>query len=163
MQFQRNGITVSVADQQIERIVMTHLALEPQITLFAVPPRIGAEWIGQGGIYAGIARGRDGEPDYHVIVGPEHSDDIAWQPAMDWAATIDVAGFRDFTLPWRREQSLMFANVPELFQQRAYWSREQHESYSSYAWYQNFYNGYQYNWTKLGKLRARAVRRLVIR
>ncbi len=29
-------------------------------------PAIGAEWPGQGGIYAGLMRGHDGHPDYHL-------------------------------------------------------------------------------------------------
>lgn len=31
-------------------------------------PRLGAPWPEQGGIYAGIVRGRDGAPDHHLII-----------------------------------------------------------------------------------------------
>jgi hypothetical protein len=31
-------------------------------------PRIGSEWKEQGGIYAGVMRGHDGKPDYHLIL-----------------------------------------------------------------------------------------------
>lgn len=44
-------------------------------------PRIGAPWPGQGGIYAGIQRGRDGAPDHHLIVPTKDAGriaDISW-------------------------------------------------------------------------------------
>ncbi len=31
-------------------------------------PAIGTFWAGQGGVYAGVMRGDDGQPDYHLIV-----------------------------------------------------------------------------------------------
>lgn len=34
-------------------------------------PAIGEYWPGQGGVYAGVMRGEDGQPDYHLIV-PTH-------------------------------------------------------------------------------------------
>lgn len=34
------------------------------------PPRIGSLWEEQGGIYAGVMRGHDGKPDYHLILPP---------------------------------------------------------------------------------------------
>ena len=169
MLLKKNGVEFSVADGEIARIVLERLnttehereilgdlpadALDP-------PAKIGEAW--QGGIYAGLARGRDGASDYHLIVGPEHEADIDWNAAGEWAKALDVDGWKDFSLPTRKEQALCFANVPELFQERAYWSGEQHASYSSYAWGQGFDNGGQDGWLKDGKLRARAVRRLPI-
>lgn len=45
-------------------------------------PRIGQTWPEQGGIYAGIMAGRDGKPDYHLILAPAGSagdiEDIEW-------------------------------------------------------------------------------------
>jgi hypothetical protein len=35
------------------------------------PPAIGAYWEGQGGIYSGVMRGEESQPDYHLIV-PTH-------------------------------------------------------------------------------------------
>jgi hypothetical protein len=43
-----------------------------------------------------------------------------------------------------------------------YWSSTQHAGDSGYAWGQGFGNGYQSNWLKDIKLRARAVRRIKI-
>ena len=47
----------------------------------------------------------------------------------------------------------------EAFDEAAYWASTQHASGSDCAWYQNFYYGYQDDWYKDDKLRARAVRR----
>ena len=33
-----------------------------------IPPPIGETWASQGGVYAGLMRGADGHPDYHLIV-----------------------------------------------------------------------------------------------
>ena len=33
-----------------------------------VPPAIGETWASQGGVYAGLMRGEDGQPDHHLIV-----------------------------------------------------------------------------------------------
>ena len=48
-----------------------------------IPP-IGSEWPEQGGIYAGLMRGSDGHPDYHLIVatGPDAEiEEIKWGEA----------------------------------------------------------------------------------
>ena len=33
-----------------------------------IPPPIGETWASQGGVYAGLMRGENGQPDYHLIV-----------------------------------------------------------------------------------------------
>lgn len=164
MQFQKNGITVSIDDDQIQRLVLDRLSVEPGLIHFGsiVAPRIGQVWLGQGGIYAGAMRGRDGAPDYHLIVGPEFDGISNWGELTKWAASLDIDSRRDFHLPYRKEQALCFANVPELFKPEWYWSREQLESISSIAWSQDFHNGNQLNWGKANDFRARAVRRLII-
>lgn len=50
----------------------------------------------------------------------------------------------------------------EAFEEEAYWTSTQHVSYSDCAWYQHFLNGSQNFSTTVTKLRARAVRRLII-
>ncbi|HCE07021.1 MAG TPA: hypothetical protein DEQ40_00155 [Oxalobacteraceae bacterium] len=124
-------------------------------------PAIGQQWPGQGGIYAGLSRGRDGTPDYHLIVGPELTA-AAWGNAKQQAAALVIDDHADFTLPFRAEQSLLFANVPELFKKDWYWSCEQLASGPDYAWMQNFVTGDQGDYRKSYELRARAVRRLKI-
>ncbi len=125
-------------------------------------PSIGSAWAGKGGIYAGTVRGDVGQPDYGLVVLDAERNDITWNDAMKWAASLDVAGLRDFTLPLRKEQAILFGNVPELFAKEAYWSREEHASDSDSAWCQSFDNGNQSYGRKDGELRARAVRRVPI-
>lgn len=164
MNLLRNGITISVSDDEVARIVLERLNRDvyPDTLRGIAVPRIGQYWPGQGGIYAGIMRGRDGAPDYHLIVGPEFDGTSNWNELTKWAASLAIDSRRDFDLPYRKKQALCFANVPELFKPEWYWSREQHESGSISAWFQRFSNGGQYIWGKDGDCRARAVRRLII-
>lgn len=53
--------STGLAQQFSEAIIGT-------IELTAQPPSIGQPWPGQGGIYAGLMRGENGTPDYHLIV-----------------------------------------------------------------------------------------------
>lgn len=156
------GLSISVPQHELERLVLDRLAIAEVPQTSPTPPRIGEVWNGQGGIYAGICRGRDGDADYYLIVGPEYEGTDDWSSTRKWADEISADGFTDYGLPFRKEQALCFANVPELFKQEAYWSCEQHASGSDSAWGQGFSNGGQYHWGKNDKLRARAVRRLKI-
>lgn len=125
------------------------------------PCKVGEEWAEQGGIFAGACAGR-GSRDYFLILGPEYGSDVNWYGATDWAAALDIAGHRDFALPLRVEQAVLFDRLSSLFQRNWYWSCEQHESYSSHAYNQAFYYGLQGTWYKGTELLARAVRRLII-
>lgn len=128
-------------------------------TLMPSPPKIGHYWSGHGGIYVGLAAGIDDKPDYHLIVANVDRENINWKDAQAWAKGIDVDGRTDFDLPNRREQALLFANVPQLFEPRAYWSNEAHAENARDAWCQHFNHGTQYYSAQYDKLRARAVRR----
>lgn len=123
-------------------------------------PEIGKAWPEQGGIYAGAQIGRDGGPDYFLIVGPEHESLLNWKDAREWAAGIVAEGHRDFSLPFRDEQLALFDRVRDLFKLTWYWSCEQHVSHSHHAWYLYFLNGYQDDCDKGIQGRARAVRRV---
>ena len=99
------------------------------------PPRVGEFWPEQGGVYAGVMRGADGAPDYHLIVGSEEVQSIGWggygtkvdgadsepdglantqalcaaateHPAAQWAAGLTERGMSDWYLPSRRELRL---------------------------------------------------------
>lgn len=105
---------------------------------------------------AGILLGKDGAADYFLILLPDEAIDINWEDAKKWAKK------HDGELPSRREQAILFGNLKEEFEDCAYWSCEQHASYSDYAWSQTFSNGYQGYWGKDDLLRARAVRRILV-
>ena len=107
--------------------------------------------------YAGIIVGKEGESSYHLILlaGDEQVD--SWNDAKKFAKKCGGE------LPTRREQSLLFANLKDKFQEAWYWSSEEHAQVSDYAWYQGFGSGYQYYWDKYDDgSRARAVRRVII-
>ena len=110
--------------------------------------------------YAGIITGKDGEPSYHLVLLPGQADDITWEKAMEWASK--QGGDSVASLPTRREQALLYANLKEEFEERAYWSCEAHESESGWAWSQYFGYGVQTTHDRILELRARAVRRLPI-
>ncbi len=155
-------------------------------------PRIGTEWPGEGGVYAGIGRGENGKPDYHIIV-PTCDDAFAKEitfgpardmpganseydgrantlslvnegghPAADWAHGLDIGPHSDFYLPARHELRLAWLNVPELFEKAWHWSSTQYAATPTTAWNQNFDNGLQYYDHKSYAGRARAFRRLII-
>ena len=109
-----------------------------------------------GELLAGLILGKNGEPDYHLVLLPGQAIDVNHKDATNWAKK---AGGE---LPTRREQSLLFANLKEEFEQRAYWSSELYEPDSGYAWYQYFTYGSQTDTYRINSLRARAVRRLPI-
>ena len=109
-----------------------------------------------GELLAGLILGKNGEPDYHLVLLPGQANDVTWKDAKAWAKKIGGE------LPTRREQSLLFANQREAFEARWYWSAELYAPASGSAWVQLFSNGRQdYGYLDL-KLRARAVRRLFI-
>ncbi len=110
----------------------------------------------EGEFYAGILLGKDGAPDQHVILLPGQANDVTFKQAQQFAA--DIGG----DLPTRRDQSLLFANLKEQFEERWYWSGTQHSSGSGCAWCQDFGNGDQSFNHKDYQLRARFVRRSVI-
>ena len=110
--------------------------------------------LAEGERYIGGTIAADGTVT-HVILLP---GDIKanWQKSGEWAASIGG------TLPTRVEQALLFATARDAFKQDAYWSCQEEEPESGWAWFQNFTYGGQYDYRKGTELRARAVRRLVI-
>ncbi|VWD20339.1 DUF1566 domain-containing protein [Burkholderia contaminans] len=105
--------------------------------------------------YAGLMLGENGDADYHLILLPGEAEEIEWADAGEWAE--EQGG----TLPTRREQSLLFANLKGEFEPSWYWSSERHESTSGWAWCQGFGNGTQGYHRQGSKFRARAVRRFI--
>lgn len=117
-------------------------------------PAIGSRF--NDGIYAGIIRGVNGAPDQHLVLMDGAVEEINWNDACAWAAE------RGAELPTRREQALLYANLPEQFEGRWYWSGEQHASDADCAWGQGFNDGFQSSDRKSNQFRARAVRRFAI-
>lgn len=121
----------------------------------APEPRIGEAL--DGGIYMGIVRGEDGQPDYRLVDLGEAPEPLDWADATKWAESKGGA------LPTRREQSVMFGNrAGEQYEPAWYWSSERYASNEAYAWVQNFLNGYQTSDHKDNGSRARAVRRVPV-
>lgn len=126
------------------------------------PPAIGQYWPGQGGIYIGLARGQNGEPDAHLIRGTgAPAGNLKWSAAVEWARAYTADGFTDFRLPERFEGALLYANDDEL-RADSRWCWLGTESTGSYAWNQYFSYGYQYTYRKSYEGRAVAVRRLAL-
>jgi hypothetical protein len=112
------------------------------------------EKLNEGELYAGLILGKNGAPDYHLVLLPGDAGDVTWSTAREWAA--EVGG----ELPTRRELSLLFANLREEFQRVWYWSGEQSEARSQLVWGQNFTSGIQTMYGRPFRGRARAVRRV---
>ena len=151
----------------LESIKAEHIKLADMIAAFEKQQEPSALFFPEATInlapgehYAGLVIGKDVEPSYHLVLLPGQADDITWDKAMEWAG--NQGGEYAASLPTRREQARLYANLKEEFEERAYWSCEAHESESGWAWYQLFTNGYQLISYCSYELRARAVRRLVI-
>ena len=122
-------------------------------------PKIGEFWLGMGGIYAGIARGLEGAPDYHLILAELVLENkFTWQGALDHAKTITVSGHNDFSVPTRFESALLYANLQDKMDaDNWHWTSTQFSEDN--AWLQNFSNGTQLNSYKSSERRCRFVRR----
>jgi len=105
--------------------------------------------------FAGAVLTDDGALSHYLILLPGQADDVNWTAAREWAAQ------QGGELPTRREQSLLFANLKEEFEERYYWSAERHEESSGWAWSQGFSRGAQHCLSQHDEFRARAVRRFI--
>lgn len=110
--------------------------------------------LGEGEHYAGIILGKDGAPDYHLILLAGEVAQAGWAPATTWAR--ELGG----ELPSRRELSLLFANVKEQFEREWYWSCEPQAGHPHLVWGQNFASGIQTVYGRAFRGHARAVRRV---
>ena len=131
-------------------------------TITITIPRINEPWEGQGGIYAGIGRNVDGQM-YHLILGPSAPEALTHKAATEFAAAQNIDGHTDFTLPNRRDLSLLKATLGETFRTDDwYWSSEQRAGDQDCAWAQGFRDGFQGSWSKGVKYLGVAVRRVLI-
>jgi len=134
-----------------------------QPTLTIQPPAIGQPWPGQGGIYAGISRGENGEPDAHLIVATATLGRLKWADACTQAKAHSADGHTDFRAPTRAESALCYANLKAEFNQLNdswYWTGSQYSA--GIAWVQSFDYGDQ-SWDfKFLTARVRPVRRFIL-
>ncbi|WP_019102359.1 DUF1566 domain-containing protein [Chromobacterium haemolyticum] len=72
--------TLHAPADEAARVLIEHFT-RPANKPAASLPNIGEYWPGQGGVYAGLMRGQDGQPDYHLIVAAGEAGfvkEIAW-------------------------------------------------------------------------------------
>lgn len=162
----------------------------PKITSLN-PPAIGQYWQGQGGFYAGLMRGQDDQPDYHLVVsaadigeakaitwgGKGESDPDAeseWDGQANTSALLNSAHSHpaaEYAAGLTIEEHRDFY-LPSRRELRLCWvnvpeqfTKEWYWSSTQYspnfAWGQGFGVGYQDNVLKDDGLRARAVRRVL--
>jgi hypothetical protein len=120
------------------------------------PINIGFPQLNDGEKWVGLIMSADGHKKEHLILLPGQKDEVNWQDANEWAASIGG------TLPDRVESALLFNSMKDEFEEEAYWTCEEHKGNDSWAWYQGFNGGTQRIHGKDGELRARAVRRLSV-
>lgn len=120
-------------------------------------PRIGRYWDGEGGIFAGIARGK--AFDYNVILSLEDGNrDVIWTAANEWATRIELDGHCDFRLFNPPEGALLYANLKDFFEDRWYWTDTLYPADNLCAWVQTFGYGRQADARLTDACRARAIR-----
>ncbi len=151
------SITLDEIKSQQSKVSEMIAAFEAQAAIaINYPITINFPKLNIGEKYVGAVISADSSKRHHVILMPDEQDEINWTDAMEWAQKLGGS------LPNRVEQALLFATMKDQFKAEAYWSNTQHAANSVYAWYQGFYDGYQYDYDKSAELRARAVRRLII-
>ena len=90
----------------------------------------------------------DGKKYY---LGPEAHEKMTWEEAIGWAKSVGgqlmprEVGF----IAFKKEE------VRKLFRTESYWLDDEYGS--SYAWFQGFDDGYQFNYNKAFSLYVRAV------
>jgi hypothetical protein len=149
MQLLINTILVTVSDDQIRRLLLDKLmGAENQGSIIPenpiILPQIGEYWAGHGGIFTGLLPRHEGG-FAAVITGPMIDEEAdTYQAMKEKAEAIEVDGHKDFRLPFKAEQSLQKATIPQLFKTDDwYWSIERHPEYENLAYAQYFENGYQ--------------------
>jgi len=164
--------------------------LTPCAPKIALSYPLGAFIASQGGYYAGIIRGEEGQPSHHLFVSQEDAaaDDLTWgeygkqidgaalvndgqantaaliatgkSPAAEACKAYRGGEFADWYLPAQAELNVCFANCREHFDDVWYWSSTQYSA--TYAWMQTFASGTQHYARQHHAYRVRAVRRLEI-
>lgn len=150
MQLLINAILVTIPDDQIRTMLLERMltgeSRSPIIPENPIAlPQIGEYWPGQGGVFTGLLP-RQGGGFNAVITGPRFDEEADhYQVMKEKAEAIEVDGHKDFRLPFKAEQSLQKATIPQLFKiDDWYWSCERLPGYESYAYAQHFSYGTQH-------------------
>ena len=105
--------------------------------------------------YAGPVLDAEGNVKHHLVLLPNKPETrLNWDDAKAWASSVGGQ------LPDRQEQALLYANCKPHLQPKLHWSSEEDEDDASYAWYCDFYGGYQILTHESFEGSAVAVRRL---
>lgn len=116
-------------------------------------PAIGAPF--QGGIFAGVSRGEDGQPDAPLILLPDRpKSKLTWADAKAWAEGLGDGA----RLPTRFESALLYAHLRDQMNTDGYhWTNTPYSD--GYVWVQTFTSGNQRTYHQGSKLLAVAGRR----
>lgn len=82
--------------------------------------KIGELFPGTVCTYAGTIRGRDDQPDAHLLLLSPGSQ----FESMNWVDANDLAAFSGAKLPTKAECAILRANVPEFFGEYIYWTAD---------------------------------------
>jgi len=128
----------------------------------ATIPKIGQHWPEQNGIYAGIARGFDDEPDSHIVLLDEMPPKkrMTWKDGVAWAASLGDGA----RLPNQFEIALIGANIGDMISPEGfYWSASEYPEGMVWNHYLSSSNpGFQEFWHKTATCYVRAIRKLVV-
>lgn len=149
------GATVTIPEAEIERLWLAGVREPAASTTVPGLPAIGSLW--NGGVYAGIVRGDASESDYHLISSFDEIVRAIWGDARSWASNLPPHSGRSWRLPTRRDQAVLYGNLPELFAKEWYWSSTLYAPDAAYAWAEYFGDGRQYGFHRRNGFRARTV------
>lgn len=119
------------------------------------PPRTALPQLDEGERYIGALGDQLGNLQ-HVILLPGDNDVADWETQLAWAKSIGG------DLPSKTELAMLWGSSRDQFQREWYWSSQEHELDSGFAWSQFFLSGGQVNCHMSAELRARAVRRVPV-
>ena len=94
--FEVAGARVTLSAESIKANWLKSLTAKPEPV-----PGIPGLFLACGEHYAGVILGKDGTPNYHLILLPGDENEITWEKAEEWATSINGE------LPTRREQALL--------------------------------------------------------
>lgn len=144
--------TIQARQDELVAMIAAYNAAKTAITIPAATIELQP-----GERYAGLVLNDDGTPSHHLVLMAARPDkQMRWEGAMGWAAKKGGA------LPTRREMLLIHAHCLAHVESDWYWSNERLGCDHSDAWSCHFGTGNLDNSHKHSKLRAIAVRHILI-